>query len=235
MYPEPYIIFENDEFIVVHKPAGMLTHPTEKGETDTLADFLRSHFPAIADVGDAPDVRPGIVHRLDRDASGLLIVAKTQATFNNLKTQFQKREVEKEYFALVHGKILRDEGTINFPIARGREGKMGARSAEDEETRDAVTEFEVVKRYANATLVKVRPKTGRTHQIRVHFHAYDHPLVGDLLYRQKKYKMRAEEKLKRLFLHSYRLAFTDLNGERVEFTDPLPAELEEFLTLLSPK
>ncbi|MBF8280706.1 MAG: pseudouridine synthase, RluA family [Candidatus Magasanikbacteria bacterium] len=229
MYPEPYIIFENSDFLVVHKPAGQLTHPTEKGETDTLADFLRVHFPAVSSVGDAPEVRPGIVHRLDREASGLLVVAKTSAAFNNLKKQFQERKVEKEYFILVHGKILRDWGTINFPLARTRDGKMGARPEDDENTREAVTEFEVVKRYANATLVKAHPKTGRTHQIRVHFHAYGHPLVGDPLYRQKKYKMRAEEKLKRIFLHACRLAFTDLNGERVEFTDPLPSELEEFL------
>ncbi|KKU27301.1 MAG: Ribosomal large subunit pseudouridine synthase D [Candidatus Magasanikbacteria bacterium GW2011_GWA2_46_17] len=260
------VIIETSHYIVVDKPSGMLTHPTEAGEKDTLANFLVEKYPEIKNVGDrkdgatsshppppspsygghstpliggnkhaAPHVRPGIVHRLDREASGLLVVARTQEMFEHLKKQFKDRTVEKEYLALVHGKVPVDWGELTFPITRSRGNERMAalpltkKGVEHEEGKKALTEFTVEKHFVNFTLARVKLHTGRMHQIRVHFFAYGHSLVGDPLYYTKKQKRAWDNKLGRLFLHSARLGFTDLDGERKVFESTLPKELEEFL------
>ncbi|MEK7680470.1 MAG: RluA family pseudouridine synthase [Patescibacteria group bacterium] len=228
----PKIIAETPDYIVIEKPTGMLTHPTMANETNTLTNFLLEKYPKIKNIGEDP-ARPGIVHRLDKEASGLIVVAKTQKMFNHLKEQFKNRTIEKEYFALVHGKVARDCGEITFPIARSKD-RMAAvpESQEKDGAKEAKTEFTIEKQFVNFTLLKIKILTGRMHQIRVHMLAYNHPLVGDPLYFQKKQKKTWDKKLGRLFLHSAKLGFVDLEGKKQTFESPMQKELEEFLKLL---
>ncbi len=240
------IVAETPEYVVIEKPAGLLVHPTMAEEKNTLVSWLTKKYPSIKKVGDEPSIRPGIVHRLDKEASGLLVVAKTQKMFEHLKAQFKNRTVEKEYYALVHGKVSKDWDEINFPIARGENAermaarplskKVGSTSMDTIETgeKEAKTEFLVEKRFANCTLVRITLHTGRMHQIRVHMLAYNNPLVGDPLYKQRLRKRNLDEKCGRLFLHSTKLAFTDLTGEKQTFEAPLPEQLSAFITTLQP-
>ncbi|MCX6798092.1 MAG: RNA pseudouridine synthase, partial [Candidatus Falkowbacteria bacterium] len=206
--------------------------------------------PEIKNVGDDP-MRPGIVHRLDKEVSGLMVIAKNQLSFENLKKQFKKREINKEYIALVYGKIEPEEGEINFPIRRAQSGykmaalpimnsgliekkRLSGRDAGTNEallkSREALSLFKVIKRFINYTLLQVRIKTGRTHQIRVHFAAYGHPLVGDNLYSTKKTRVKNKKlNLGQVFLFSKRLAFSDLAGKTQEFELDLSPELKVFL------
>jgi 23S rRNA pseudouridine1911/1915/1917 synthase len=228
---------ETADYFVVEKPAGLLTHPTMAREKESLAGFLVSKYKEIVKVGEDP-ARPGIVHRLDRDASGLLVVARTQNMFNFLKEQFKNRTIEKEYMVLVHGKVARDWGEINFPLKRsGGGGRMAAipetgNEALEDEAKLAKTEFLIEKKFINYTLLRVKIHTGRMHQIRAHFLAYNHPVVGDELYFQKKQKRDWDKKLGRLFLHCTKLVFTDLEGVRREYNSPLPQNLKDFLGLV---
>lgn len=223
------IVYEDADVIVVEKPAGVTAHGAPGVKEQTLVDILLKHYPELAGVGEDPN-RPGIVHRLDRETSGLMLVGRNQLSFDNLKKQFQERDIEKEYLALVHGKLRDDVGQIKFRIARSaRYARMAARP-ENQEGKEAITEYEVVKRFVNATLVKVHILTGRTHQIRAHFHAFGHPVVGDPIYQIKGMKIRHAPP--RLFLHAAKIGFKDLKGQSREFESPLPKELEEYLTKL---
>jgi 23S rRNA pseudouridine1911/1915/1917 synthase len=239
VFTEPKIVAKTDDYIVVEKPTGLLTHPTMADEKNSLSGWLVKKFPEIKKVGDDPELRPGIVHRLDKEASGLLVVARTQKMFDHLKEQFKNRTIEKEYYALVHDQVARDWEILNFPIARSETSeRMAARPIRADEIieegeKEAKTEFMVEKRFVNFTLLRVTLHTGRMHQIRVHFLAYNHPLVGDPLYIQKKRKRAWDDKLGRLFLHSTKLSFTDLNGEKQSFESPMPPELNKFLEQLS--
>lgn len=232
---EPRIITENDDYLVIDKPAGLIVHPGEGVHEATLADWLVQRYPAIAEVGDDP-LRPGIVHRLDKEASGVMVVAKTAQAFAWLKRQFKNREVEKEYLALVYGATSKDTDTITFPIARSAQGfKMAALPNEEQAkagatARAAHTTFNVEQRFINYTYLRVGIATGRTHQIRVHMSAYGHPIVGDDLYGTKKTRTLNEKvNLGRIFLHAVRLAFTDLDHQHVTFEAALPQELEQAL------
>lgn len=231
------ILKKTADYLVVEKPYGLLTHSTEKNEPDSLASMLAKKYPELKKVGEDKK-RPGIVHRLDKEASGLLVVARTQSMFEHLKNQFKNRTVEKEYLALAHGKTSKDFDKINFPLERGRNvERMSALPAtKNGETntlgKEALTEFDVEKRFINFTLLKVKIHTGRMHQIRAHLLAYNHPIVGDPLYRQKKRKDKWDKICGRLFLHCVRLAFFDQNGEKQEFTSVLPQTLSDFLLLL---
>ena len=229
------IIKKTKEYLIINKPAGLIVHGALHIKEPGLADELIKKFPKIKKVGDDP-ARPGIVHRLDKPASGLMVVAQTNDSFDNLKKQFQKRTVAKYYIALVYGQIKADEGVIDFPIYRSKGGyKMVAlpRTVKREKNplgRAALSEFEVIKRYINYTLLRVRIKTGRTHQIRVHMAAYGHPVVGDDLYGTIKTKIKNQKLgLGRIFLHAYRLEFDNLRGERKKYEIELPAELIELL------
>lgn len=232
------IVNETADYVVIEKPAGVLVHPTEANETDTLAGFLTRKYLDIKNVGDNSK-RPGIVHRLDKEASGLLVVARTQEMFEHLKKQFQDRTIDKEYLVLVYGKMGREQGVVDFAIDRGKDGKMVSRPKADllklksmrsvQPGKEALTEFTVEKEYGRFSLLRVKIHTGRTHQIRVHMFAYNHPVVGDNLYFNRKLIKKNESKLNRLFLHAAKLCFTDLSGERVCFESTLPEELEEYL------
>lgn len=228
-------IAETEDYLVVNKPAGLLTHGAEHIPEESLADRLLRDYPGLDKVGEDPD-RPGIVHRLDKQASGLLVVPKKFEFFESLKKQFQNRTVEKEYTALVHGQVSKDEDTINFPIKRSKKGnKMASlpatfKGGKTKDGRRAVTEFFVIKRFINFTLLKVKIKTGRTHQIRVHLSAYGHPVVGDELYGTKKTKTK-DKKLDpgRIFLVADKLSFVDQDGQKQTFSVGLPKELKALL------
>jgi len=227
--PVPEVVFEDADMLVINKPAGLTVHPGAGTHGPTLVDWLLRHAPAIAGVGDDPEIRPGIVHRLDRDVSGLMVVAKNQATFEFLKRQFQERTVEKEYLALVHGIPVKPEGTIRLKIGRSERmhGRMAARP-ESGDGRDAITHYRLERKVRNNALVRVTIETGRTHQIRVHLKAIGHPIVGDSYYTTKAFRAKREP-IDRPFLHAEQLAFLDQTGQIRRFSAPLPSELRRLL------
>ncbi len=219
------VLFENDDAVVINKPAGVLVHEAEQSTEFTLVDALIDRWPQIAEVGDDPK-RAGLVHRLDKFASGVMIIAKTQAAFDHLKTQFQDRLTTKRYTVLVHGQLSLPSDTIDFPIARSKTtGRMAAKP-NGKEGKRAVTHYDTIKAYPHHTLVDVNIETGRTHQIRVHFFAMDHPVVGDTLYRQRGVKPM---EIGRLFLHARELTIALPDGQEQTFTAPLPEKLETVL------
>ncbi|MDP3985549.1 MAG: RluA family pseudouridine synthase [bacterium] len=235
--PSLDIMHEEDDFLIINKPPGLLVHPTDTSTEPTLVDALIAYNKKIASVGDP--LRPGIVHRLDRPVSGVMVIAKTPLMFDHLRNQFTTREMHKEYVALVFGIIKKDIGEINFPIGRSKkDGRMAARP-EDEEGKPAKTEFEVVKRFSNSTLLHVTPETGRTHQIRAHLFAYDHPIVGDPVYRPRARRHRGtgpeylgKALIPRIMLHAEKLTFTDLQGKMHHYESPLPEDFAQVLNQL---
>lgn len=224
------IVHEDADVAVINKPSGLLVHPSVRGEEETLAAALIARHPEMAGVGESWE-RPGIMHRLDKDASGLLVVAKTKKAYGSLKRQFQKHAVKKEYAVLVHGRPPKDEGTITLAVGRASSGdKMAARAEPLAGDRSAVTHYRIDEFYAGASLLTVRTETGRTHQIRAHFKALGCPVAGDPLYRMKRGPALPAG---RLFLHCKTLAFTHPASRRkMEFTAPLPADLEKTLSSL---
>lgn len=231
------IIFENKEFLVINKPAGLIVHGARHIDEITLADLLVKKYPKLKKVGEDRE-RPGIVHRLDKDVSGLMVIAKTNESFKNLKEQFLSREAVKGYLALVYGQIEKDEDEIDFPIKRAAAGNRQVAVPEGyesnkEKVRKAVTYFEVVKKFINYTLLVIKTKTGRKHQVRVHLAAYGHPVVGDGLYHTKKTKESNKKiNLGRIFLLANKLAFKDLAGKKHNFEIDFSDELENFLKTL---
>lgn len=231
------IIFENDDFLVLNKPAGLMTHSDGKSGEKTLCDLVIEKYPEISGVGEPLTIsggtvieKPGIVHRLDRETSGTIVIAKNQKAFEYLKSQFQDRKVEKTYHAFVYGNIKEDSGVIDKPIGRSRSNfkQWSASSNVRGELREAVTEFEVLKRSEDkkTTLVEARPKTGRTHQIRVHFKYLYHPVIADSLYAPNMEPLLGFE---RLALHSRKIAFQGINGELIEVTADYPADFQKAL------
>ncbi|MBF6600342.1 MAG: RluA family pseudouridine synthase [Dehalococcoidia bacterium] len=221
--PEPIpldVIFEDADLIVINKPAGMTVHPAPGHTAATLVNAVLAHSDDLSGVGGV--IRPGIVHRLDRDTSGIIVVAKNDATHNALAGQLKERQVEKTYVALVEGTPQPPAGTIDAPIARDPRNRQ--RMAIVEGGREAVTAYTLIERSRGVSLVEARPKTGRTHQIRVHLAAIGHPIVGDRVYGH------ASALVARQFLHARRIAFTHpRTGERVEFEAPLPEDLRRTL------
>lgn len=229
------ILYEDEDLVVVNKPAGMVVHPGAGIESGTLANALVYHFNALS--GAAGKTRPGIVHRLDKDTSGLLVVAKNDTAHERLSNQFRDRQVFKLYLALVYGRVSRERGEIEAHIGRSKHNRTRMSVLRGGAGRTAHTIFDVAERFQDFTLLKVQIKTGRTHQIRVHLAHIGHPVVGDSTYgggRENSIrdvgKKRAVQSLGRLFLHSAELAFNHpRSGERLQFTSPLPAELASFL------
>jgi 23S rRNA pseudouridine1911/1915/1917 synthase len=231
---QPFVLYEDDDVLVIDKPSGLVVHSDGKTDEPTLVDWLLTKYPEIENVGESwesPDgqiiPRPGIVHRLDRETSGVLIIAKTQESFDSLKKQFQERTIEKTYNAFVHGNLKDDEDVIDRAIGRSSKdfrmwsAQRGARG----ELRDAVTGYTVLKRFPEMTYVEVRPKTGRTHQIRVHFKAIHHPVVCDKLYAPKHDCMG----FSRLALHAQSISFEAISGKRVTVEASLPDEFAQHL------
>ena len=246
MKREIEIIYEDRDLLAVNKPAGILVHKVEsfppeadqplaeklKVSEETLVDWLVKKYPEIRKVGDAPEIRPGIVHRLDKDTSGVLLIAKNQETFNYLKKQFQERKIIKKYLALVVGEVRQKEGKINLAIGRGKKNplKRTALGKTSGRLREALTYYKVLKKFNNYTLLEVQPKTGRTHQIRTHLKAIGHPLICDRLYAGKLFQCPAN--LKRHFLHAFSLEFTLPTGSRLKLEADLPADLKNTLEKL---
>lgn len=224
--PKLEIIYEDADVIVVNKQAGILVHATETSTEPTLVDAILAHHPEIAAVGDDKR-RFGIVHRLDKEASGILVVAKTPEAYLHLKNAFATRQTTKRYTVLVMGKMLDDVGTVTFPIARSRSrARMAARPL-SQEGKEAITHYEIKQRYANATLLDVQIETGRTHQIRAHMFALGFPVAGDTLYVRRGIKQLP---LGRLFLHARELTVPLPSGETKTFSAPLTPELEKALS-----
>jgi len=229
LIPQLNILYEDNDVIVFEKPAGLLVHEAPGKHEVTVVDALAKHFPAIKKVGDNPS-RPGIVHRLDKLASGVMIAAKNQKAFDFLKEQFSGRKVKKEYLVMVYGSPSQTTGTINFRLVRSKDkGRMVARPELSEEGKEAITHFEVIKKIKASTLLSVKIETGRTHQIRAHFRALNLPVVGDPLYKKTRMKNIKFIPLPRLFLHAHKLTIPLPNGETKTFVSPLPKELEEIL------
>jgi 23S rRNA pseudouridine1911/1915/1917 synthase len=224
------IVYEDRQLVVLDKPAGMVVHPGAGHSGGTLVNALLHHVKDLSGIGG--ELRPGIVHRLDRGTSGLMVIAKSDAAHQELSRQFSDREVEKEYVALVWG-VVQAGRRIDAPIGRdpGDRQKMSTRARR---ARSAVTRVTWARHYKGVSLLKVAIATGRTHQIRVHLSAIGHPIVGDPTYggvhRRTASHLRAVQRLERPFLHSAHLAFTHPgDGRRVEFDSPLPLELQAVL------
>ena len=251
------IVFENDQFLVLDKPSGLVVNNSETVRQETLQDQLAKYLKLKSSdlgVGD----RAGIVHRLDRETSGLLVVAKTEASFENLQSQFAARQVKKEYLALVHGRIGKEKDLIKISMVRG--GKFGVLKKHEVGGRVTETEYELYKRYLladekfnellassftksrrnylkvhaqNYSFLKVFPKTGRMHQIRVALKFIGHPVVSDLIYAPSKLLKFDRMWCPRLFLHANNLSFADpTSGKRLEFKLSLPNDLKNAMLYL---
>ena len=212
------IIYEDDDLLVIDKPSGLTIHPAPGHPSHTLVNAILSH---LADLPD-DSLRPGIVHRLDKDTSGVMVVAKNSLAQADLISQFKAHSVVKAYLVLVKGHLTPENGVIEAPI--GRDPRNRKRMAVVTEGREARTEYRVIKYIDNYTLLEVRPETGRTHQIRVHLSAIGYPVVGDKVYGVK------SAHLSRQFMHACRLGFKlPSTGKYVEFTSELPSDLEQAL------
>lgn len=218
--PKLKILYEDDDVLAVNKPAGLVVHATESGGAQpTVADFAQAHG-----VHDPGSDRPGIVHRLDKDTSGVMLLAKNPSAKEYLQQQFRQRKVKKCYLALVRGRLKDDEATISLPIDRSR--KTPIKRAVQPQGRPAVTHYRVIERLTGACLIEIGLETGRTHQIRVHFAHLGHPVIGDTLYGEP------AKGLNRQFLHAEHIEFTAPSGRLVTIDSPLPAELEAYLKSL---
>jgi 23S rRNA pseudouridine1911/1915/1917 synthase len=219
------IVFENDDFIVVNKPAGILVHPVTEKDKNTLANGLIYLYPEMHKVGEDP-LRPGIVHRIDKDTSGLVLITKNEKSFKSFKGKFKKRQINKIYLALVFGKLSAKKGTINTSITRSKSKFNRRKISKTDEGKEAITEYEIIKEYQETSLLKVSIKTGRTHQIRVHFASLSNFIIGDKEYGSK--KINSKYGLKRQFLHACELGFT-YKRKKYRFEIDLPLDLKKAL------
>lgn len=234
----PQIVYEDNDIIVINKPAGLITHQKNVDDTQpSVVDWVIKTYPELKDIGEpfiasgAEVPRAGIVHRLDKDTSGLLLIAKNNEAFFYLKNLFQTRKIKKYYLALVHGKPKEPNGTISSPLGRiglKRTTKITGNKLIDK--KEAETEYRTIKNYKDYTLLELSPKTGRTHQLRVHLNSIGHPITGDAVYGFK--KLSLPPKLERLFLHAYKLDLITPNGKALILETDLPNELQNVLNML---
>lgn len=226
--PEPIplaLVYEDEHLLALDKPAGMVVHPGAGHESGTLVNALLARYPDIADVGGVG--RAGIVHRLDKDTSGLLLVARDDETHTALQRQFKRRQVSKIYLALVEERVEPREGIIEAALGRSKHERKHITVLRS--GRPAITQYRVVETFRNYTLLEVRPHTGRTHQIRVHLAWMGYPVVGDRVYGRKRQPLLPN----RHFLHAQRISFTHpFTGKEMDLVAPLPRELEEVLKQL---
>ena len=224
------IIYENDDLVVVNKPAGMVVHPSPGHDSGTLVHAALGHIPELKGIGG--EERPGIVHRLDKDTSGIIVVAKNEQAHRWLQEQFKSRNVEKLYLALVDGKPPTPSGRVEAPIGRNSTHRKLMSVVPIDKGREAISEYRTLENFTNYALIEVHPLTGRTHQIRVHMAFLGCPIVGDVIYGKRKSSVN----LDRHFLHASKLRIT-LPGEKKprNFEAPLPQELMNILSLLRQK
>lgn len=243
---EPKIIFEDEHMLVIDKPSGLAVHGEGFDPAGTLVEWFLKRVPSAVGVGeprigsDGKEIeRSGIVHRLDKDTSGVMVLAKDQETFDYLKTQFKDRFAKKEYRALVYGQMNERWGTIDRPIGRSsrdwklRSSERGAKG----KLREAVTDWEniISGEYEGESFsyLKLKPKTGRTHQLRVHLKSISRPIVSDKLYATGKYEDSNNLGLSRLALHAFRLSLVLPGGEEQTFEAPIPADMEEAIAKIA--
>ncbi|HUQ30393.1 MAG TPA: RluA family pseudouridine synthase [Candidatus Paceibacterota bacterium] len=231
------ILYEDADMVVIHKPVGVMTHPDGRTNAKTVSDWFAATYPDAKEVGEAQRladgtelVRPGVVHRLDADTSGALVLAKNQAAYTFLKNAFQKRDIKKIYLAFVYGVPKEKMGVIDFDIGRSRKD-FRLRSAQPKAKgilRDAITRYQVLSDIGTHALLKAYPETGRTHQIRVHLKAIHHPIVCDKLYAPNRV---CDLRFDRLGLHAYEIDLPLPAGERVTVVAPPPPDLMAAITL----
>lgn len=237
---EPTILYEDDNMLAVNKPAGLIVHSDGKTVESNLVDWLLLKYPEIKNVGEPGKnargetvLRSGIVHRLDRDTSGVMLIAKTEEAFKSLKEQFQEHQIVKKYHAFLLGEIKTEGGVIDRPIGKSsRDFRMwSAQRGAKGELREAVTDYKVLSKRGGYSFVEASPQTGRTHQIRVHFKAINYPLVGDPLYAPT-----TENKLgfERTALHSKEVTFADLKGESHTVEAPYPEDFSRAMAAFIP-
>lgn len=231
----PRVLYEDKNFVAISKPAGLLVHAVHQGarrSEPTLVEWLLARYPELHAVGDDPVMRPGIVHRLDKDTSGVMLVPRTQKYFEYLKKLFETREIKKTYLALAHGILKEKRGTVAKPIAL-RSGSVKRTVWKGKMKKEAVTEYRVLdsfmlrrgRREEYFSLLRVEPKTGRTHQIRVHLASIGHPVVGDTLYGENTNPFG----LRRQFLHAASLEFSPDSGRRLKIEAELPRDLQRVI------
>lgn len=226
--PHVRIVYEGAEYIVIDKPAGLIAHPVKSWDEPSVIGQILQMYPEIKEVGevgqDQEGLRPGIVHRLDRDVSGVMLIARTQAAFDELKRLFASREMHKVYAAVVYGELEEGEKVVDFPISRSTTfGRRMAAKTHEQGGTEAITRILRLAIGRNRTLVKCEPETGRMNQIRVHLSALDHPIVGERVYVPKKWK---KEDKGRIYLHAARISF-DFHGEKVSYASTLPPEFTQ--------
>lgn len=236
------IVHADENIIVVNKPAGVQTHPSEKKENDTLVNGLIKKFPEIKNIGDSStgleqfNMRPGIVHRLDRETSGIIVIARNQKTFLELKEKFMSRKIKKTYQAIIYGNFekYQKSGLIEKPIARSSDYKKQVIAGRKTKTkvRPAITKYKVIKEIPGFSFLEVKPQTGRMHQIRVHMNSIGHPIVGDKTYKTK--GVIPEKGAYRHLLHAKKLEFS-LFGKNYTFKAPIPQDFENFWNYLDEK
>lgn len=225
------VLYEDSNILVIDKPSGIAVHPDGRSRDKTITDWVLKNYPKMKNVGEPMGEidRPGIVHRLDRDTSGVMLLAKNQKAYEFFKNQFQTRTIKKVYHAIVTGYVKDDRGVINKPIGRSPAdfrkwlAGRGARG----ELREAVTRYKVLKRLKNFTYLEVAPKTGRTHQIRVHMKFINHPIVCDSLYNPDN---PCPKGINRLALHAKSIEFKNLKGKIIKVESPLPKEFKSIIS-----
>ena len=234
--PEPEILYEDRNLIVLDKPAGIIVHPSPGNlNNPSIANWLIGKYSFLFQVGE-DKLRPGIVHRLDKETSGVLVVAKNNSSFDYLKNLFKTRQIKKKYIALVKGELKNQKGEINFSLARSKKSpikrKIVLNSSQENKAKTALTKYKVIKRYQEFTLLEVFLETGRTHQIRVHLASIGFSVVGDKIYGKSRKKENIN--LNRQFLHAQEISFVLPTGEFLEVKSFLPKELEKVLKNLKP-
>ncbi len=228
------IIYEDKNILAINKPVGLLVHSDGKNQEETLTDWILKYYPDLKEIGEPIELqngekiyRPGIVHRLDKDTSGILLIAKNQESFIYLKSLFQDRRIQKNYRAFVYGDVKYDKKVINTPIGRSKTNfKRWATTREIRGTaRESITEYITIKRTKNFSYLDVFPKTGRTHQIRVHMKYDNHPIVADHLYAGKLFDRETPKSnldFETQALHAYKITFPNLDGKTLTLKAPLP-------------
>lgn len=233
------ILYEDKDILAIEKPAGIMVHSDGKTKEKTITDWIIKNYPRLKAVGepirfDGKEIdRPGIVHRLDKETSGVLIVVKNEKAFQFYKKQFMDRKLKKTYHTIVEGHIKNDKGVINKPIGRSPSDfrrRLAGRGARGE-MREAITEYKVLKRFTDKkgnkfSYLEIYPKTGRTHQIRVHMKFLNYPVIGDMLYSPKGHTLVG---IKRMMLHAKSIEFQNNNGKSIKIESPLPKEFQKFL------
>ncbi len=234
VFPEPKILYEDKDLLIIDKPAGIIVHPTVNNiNNPSIASWFLQKNPSVFNVGEN-SLRPGIVHRLDKETSGTLILAKNNFIFNYFKNLFKTRKIKKKYIALVKGEIKRQQGIIDLPLIRSKKSPIKRKVVvKKDKGKMTLTKYKVLKPYKGYTLLEIFPQTGRTHQIRVHLASIGFPVVGDKVY--GKLKKLNKLNLSRHFLHAQTVSFILPSGKLIKTEAPLPEDLKKILQQLEPK